>query len=52
MFERTIRLSEYVWANFVCIRLSELLARFTVRLSDFSYSKVYREAFLDKLKSV
>ena len=46
-----ILFSEYVWANFVCIRLSELLASFTIRLSELLfYSKVHRVfEFLDKL---
>ena len=38
-FERTIRLSEYVWANFVCILLSELLAIFTIRLSKLIFTQ-------------
>ena len=38
-FERTIRLSEYVWANFVCILLSELLAIFTIHLSKLIFTQ-------------
>ena len=33
MFEQTIHFSEYLWTNFVCICLSELLASFTTPLS-------------------
>ena len=40
MFEQTIRLSQYVWANFVCIRLSELLASFTTRLNEHFLSVI------------
>ena len=36
----TIRLNEYVWANFVWIRLGELLIMFTNSLRELFYSKL------------